>query len=1353
MFRNLKNKKYIVSCVLCIAVVTAILFSIIGNLSFQLMERAHSVLVTEEEVLNGASKEQIDNLRYGYNVTSGKALSDFSKGKAILRDIYESGLYQYIDKTDDTGRKMEAKNYIADSAREVASLSGSTLNGGIETKIKIVSMDISTHFKHTTSLKNIYQERYEIYEQIIYRKSYIIQKDDLRNYLEGDFIDALNNIENVDDALKLFDIYGTHIFTGFQYGGLMMITNYQASNSSSNNLNSDSGLETKIGTAIGNMKAGTNFSFALAYTNTENIDTRTSTYNCISYGGKAVTGMTMDQLFTYNDSYFDGKGNYVYDRWVSSINDDEGLAIIGTPNGSRAIPLWDLLDNSGSSTLIKSYLIRAYADLCGEKYGDYLEKYPALSRTIGESENPTGAITINGHSLSFNNNTSYFSYEDASVVEYDVFRDSIIFMDYADTNPEIKKEWKIVNGSEYVEILDENTGIFQVKSTATNGKDFIVGIYDKNSNTLISTKSFTIKDDVFSGGTGTEENPYLIATKDDFAFLRRESSYWGKNFKLVNSLDFENEEVTCIGSESNPFAGTFDGGNCYLKNFKILTPLNASLGLFAYNTGTIKNLFIENETVGKIKINEDDEISYDVPIKYAGGLVGHNKGSIVNCKLKNVTIYIRYDVSEDYAFSIGGLIGLTNIATESTHKIEKIGIDGISIKGTLNNAETQKTEQSNVGGLIGEAQTNVNISNVYLKSIAQINATTAGNHCISFAGGLIGLNNAKGNIQYVAIDKINSLVATHQSYSREIEQHTFIGKNNNSEIKIEFSYVVEDSDGTGVTSDGLTVQNAITFTSADKLSSSIWCAGENEFPVLKCQEFNSSTALQVVSGTGKREFYYGQPFNIAGLKVEVQVASGGDPFAVDTFTYDESRYDATTLGTHHTIVINAMGFQTSYNVTVRKINVVGLIITPLKSSYFVGEKPTIDSYSVKYILENGDVVSPYDEQLSYVNYPTKAIELTAEEYVLGDNEIVATCGDITAFVIVKAEEKTVTEIVVTKQPDKIVYYEGKKFSPTGMEVQATYSDGSTEIINNKDLEIIMGDVVTLGENTVIVSYADYKTATLTITGEAIPVVYYTIVFKDYDGTIISEELYEAGMEIVVPTNPTREADNTYTYTFAGWDSEIESVVSADKTYKATYTSTYIEYTIKFVNYNDTELSSKTYHYGETVEVPANPTREADNTYAYAFAGWDSEITEVKGNKTYKATYTESYIEYTITFFNYDNTIIFTKNYHYGDIIEYPSTPTRENDSEYKYTFASWSETATIVTGNLNIIAQFNKEKISDSNNNQSNSSNQSNNTVLYIAIGALSSVIVLGAAAGGGFLIYQKKKNKKVVKNENTDKN
>jgi hypothetical protein len=54
-------------------------------------------------------------------------------------------------------------------------------------------------------------------------------------------------------------------------------------------------------------------------------------------------------------------------------------------------------------------------------------------------------------------------------------------------------------------------------------------------------------------------------------------------------------------------------------------------------------------------------------------------------------------------------------------------------------------------------------------------------------------------------------------------------------------------------------------------------------------------------------------------------------------------------------------------------------------------------------------------------------------------------------------------------------------------------------------------------------------------------------------------------------------------------------------------------------------------------VPANPSRAADNTYTYTFKSWTPSIHAVSGAQVYTATYDPHYIDYTITWKDYDGT--------------------------------------------------------------------------------------------------------------------
>lgn len=107
---------------------------------------------------------------------------------------------------------------------------------------------------------------------------------------------------------------------------------------------------------------------------------------------------------------------------------------------------------------------------------------------------------------------------------------------------------------------------------------------------------------------------------------------------------------------------------------------------------------------------------------------------------------------------------------------------------------------------------------------------------------------------------------------------------------------------------------------------------------------------------------------------------------------------------------------------------------------------------------------------------------------------------------------------------------------------------------------------------------------------------YTITFKNADGTIISENRYTKYGEIVIPETPTKPADNTYTYTFNGWDIQIPDEITEDLVITATYTATYIEYNVSFpeediwirklVGPSQTSpvTNSNTLHYGDLILI-------------------------------------------------------------------------------------------------------------------------------------------------------------------------
>lgn len=108
--------------------------------------------------------------------------------------------------------------------------------------------------------------------------------------------------------------------------------------------------------------------------------------------------------------------------------------------------------------------------------------------------------------------------------------------------------------------------------------------------------------------------------------------------------------------------------------------------------------------------------------------------------------------------------------------------------------------------------------------------------------------------------------------------------------------------------------------------------------------------------------------------------------------------------------------------------------------------------------------------------------------------------------------------------------------------------------------------------------------------------------------------------------PTQEKTAQYTYTFDGWDPEIEAV-TGNATYTAKFAGTVNEYKITFTSHDGDE--EVTVPYGNVPEYTTPKDYEEGGKF-YTFKEWNPEVVAVTGNATYEAVYTDAKI-YKVTF--------------------------------------------------------------------------------------------------------------------------
>ena len=203
---------------------------------------------------------------------------------------------------------------------------------------------------------------------------------------------------------------------------------------------------------------------------------------------------------------------------------------------------------------------------------------------------------------------------------------------------------------------------------------------------------------------------------------------------------------------------------------------------------------------------------------------------------------------------------------------------------------------------------------------------------------------------------------------------------------------------------------------------------------------------------------------------------------------------------------------------------------------------------------------------------------------------------------------------------------------------------------------------------------------------------YSVTFVGEDGSTIVKDAveYDWGTpvdQIVIPDAPEKAASAESTYVFDKWislDGADMAPVTADITYKPTYTATDRVYTVRFVDDDGDLLQATQYAYGQTpVYTKGTPTKEPDAQYTYTFDKWTPDIETVTQDAEYMATYTSTLNKYKVSFVDEDGSILKAEaEYDYGtkaEDIAKPADPTKAPTDQYTYTFAGWTPEIADVT--------------------------------------------------------------------------
>jgi hypothetical protein len=226
----------------------------------------------------------------------------------------------------------------------------------------------------------------------------------------------------------------------------------------------------------------------------------------------------------------------------------------------------------------------------------------------------------------------------------------------------------------------------------------------------------------YSGGAGTEADPYLIGTEADLRAISGNTGDYSAHFRQIADINVSAEAITPIGRGGSPFKGVYDGKGFHIKGIRNFNTVEFSTftivklsGLFGLTEGatmknigivslditnsqalymgslvsildrsTIENCYATGRITGNIKAVTGGLIGYttdsdvlesfsDVVITvvlldnedgFNGGLLGQVLGGKVINSYSKSNLNILYQKGEFFELAAGGLTGYVSSITE-----------------------------------------------------------------------------------------------------------------------------------------------------------------------------------------------------------------------------------------------------------------------------------------------------------------------------------------------------------------------------------------------------------------------------------------------------------------------------------------------------------------------------------------------------------------------------------------------------------------------------------------------------------------------------------------------------------------
>lgn len=938
-----------------------------------------------------------DFLGRGFNALSESPINEMEISQQI--SIFDDHVKSTLLGTSYT----TANSRYAKSVEELMSSFG--IEFGNETNVSVpvfvAKVGIESKFSASSTVTNkaVTESIYYYYYQETITNRYSLQKNSLDGHLSDSFIEDLEELNknySADNIEEFFDVWGTHILTSYDKGGFLEYT--ASAHSTATKCTENSKVSETIGASVGVGNASVSTSFSVAETMASEFGTSDyilqHNWNC--YGGQS-------NLIGTDKPGIDETVVLKADEWKASISHENAVML---PQSTQWKAIWEFIPDDDK-----------YADLIAVMQNYYGEKAQGANAAF------------------FAKYTTYYNVKNATQVYYvspatDADGNHRIFkMDVADryiVDPAAKIN--IVNvGTDlskmYIDVtpagaatVDVATGYVTFADTLNGGDEVSVKVQERlldgtPSDTVRAQGTYVIRQEgspygEFAGGYGTQERPYLIATPEQLNNIRHYETdpEKGNYYLLVEDIDLADFEMQPIPA----MYGVLDGNDYTIKNWSFASTEQGTYGLFATNTGTIKNLKIENFSI---------TLKRDLwTTAHIGCLAGSNEGEISNVHVTDSQVFVKAgnteDTDPDDDHNKGVQVNAGGVCGTNSGSIQKSGSVNCRVRAHAYADDYDENCSSRAGGVVGYATEDTTLEDVYSHDNTMESISESGWRWELFhyygptayarAGGIIGTSVGNNTVTRALVYNID-YGGSYSLYHKNVKD-------------LKTGAIYANHNHTTVTN-GYTALDHIR--NLQEFQKNGWYEEELEDGSYEVR-IAQNDALVINDTYIDTEYFVGEPLNITDIEIKPVKEGAVAPVATLINGFTVTGYDPNAVG-EQTVTVTYGKVSGTYTVTVKEPEPVGLFILTMPHQVMFQEGDPIDytGLTAAVQMDNGEM-----REVALSN-----LQLAMEDVGGGNKKVTATYGEVsTEFVITVTAKPELPADAPTFVVEDAVVCAGKEFT-------------------------------------------------------------------------------------------------------------------------------------------------------------------------------------------------------------------------------------------------------------------------------------------------------------------------------------